>query len=123
MDRERVTGGSLIMILLFSSFRSLPFNGFVFGMACPGRLNPQDIYTMSRSLNFSDWLLLNYLASNLDPSAFRSLFADIAGEIRSRTSSSCLSMEQEENSENETLEQGPTEGHLMRILTKPNKQE
>lgn len=79
---------------------------------------------MSRSLNYSNWLLLNYLASNIDPSAFRTLFADIAGEIRSRTSSSCLSMEQEENSENETLEQLPDTGHMMRILTtKPNKQE
>lgn len=92
-------------------------------MACPGRLNPHDIWIISRQLKYSDWLLLVYLATNLDPSAFRNLFADIAAEIRNRTSTSCLSMEEEENSENETLEQGPDPGQLMRILTKPNKQE
>lgn len=92
-------------------------------MSCPGRLNPHDIWIISRKLNYSDWLLLHYLASNLDPTAFRSLFADIAAEIRSRTSSSYISVEQEDNSENETLEQGPDPGHVMRILTKPSKQE
>lgn len=103
--------------------RSLPFNGFVFGMACPGRLNPQDLWVLARQLNYSDWLLLTYLASNIDPSAFRCLFAEIAADIRKRTSSSVLSMEEEENSENETLDQAmPEQGLLMTIL-KPNKQE
>lgn len=105
--------------------RSLPFNGFVFGMASPGRLNPQDLWTLARNFNYSNWLLLNYLASNLDPSVFRGLFADIATEIRTRISSSSvgLSTEEEENSENETLDQD--NGMLMKILTtnRSNKQE
>lgn len=94
-------------------------------MASPGRLNPQDLWTLARNFNYSNWLLLNYLASNLDPSVFRGLFADIATEIRTRISSSSvgLSIEEEENSENETLDQD--NGMLMKILTtnRSNKQE
>lgn len=76
-------------------------------MACPGRLNPQDIGTIARHLNYSNWLMLSYLASNMDPSVFRILFADIASEIRTRNASSCsiLDGEEKENSANETLEE------------------
>lgn len=83
------------------------------------------MWTISRQLRYSDWLFLTYLGSNIDPSAFRTLFGEIAEEIRRRTSSSCMSMAEEENSENETLDQAaPDQGHLMRIMTvKPNKQE
>lgn len=63
-------------------FRSTRFNGFVFSMACPGRLNPWDMLTVTQHSSFSDWLFLYYLAKNMEPYLFRDMLIDLANELR-----------------------------------------
>lgn len=62
--------------------RSTRFNGFVFSMACPGRLNPWDMLTVTQHSSFSDWLFLYYLAKNMEPYLFRDMLIDLANELR-----------------------------------------
>lgn len=87
-------------------------------MACPGRLSPQDIWTIAEQLSFSNWLFLYYLGSNLDPVVFRNLFGDIAAEIRLRTSSTNSAADiEEENSENEMIDLVEA-GHMLKVHKK-----
>lgn len=62
--------------------RSTRFNGFVFSMACPGRLNPWDMLTVTQHSSFSDWLFLYYLAKNMEPYLFRDMLIELANELR-----------------------------------------
>uniref|UniRef100_A0A1B0DD11 Innexin n=1 Tax=Phlebotomus papatasi TaxID=29031 RepID=A0A1B0DD11_PHLPP len=62
--------------------RSTKFNGFVFSMACPGRLHPMDMGVIKKALIFSDWLFLYYIAKNLDPPVFRELLSSLVAELR-----------------------------------------
>lgn len=90
---------------MFSS-RTLRFNGFAFAIASPGRLNPRDIKTITQNLNYSNWLFLYFLATNMDPTVFRLVFADVAQEIRNHRSTVTTETDaEEENSENEAIDQ------------------
>lgn len=51
-------------------------------MACPGRLNPWDMLTVTQHSSFSDWLFLYYLAKNMEPYLFRDMLIDLANELR-----------------------------------------
>lgn len=51
-------------------------------MACPGRLNPWDMLTVTRHSSFSDWIFLYYLAKNMEPYLFREMLIDLANELR-----------------------------------------
>lgn len=62
--------------------RSTKFNGFVFAMACPGRLNPWDMLTVTQHSSFSDWIFLYYLAKNMEPYLFRNMLIELANELR-----------------------------------------
>ncbi|XP_055677513.1 innexin inx7 [Lutzomyia longipalpis] len=62
--------------------RSTKFNGFIFSMACPGRLHPMDMAVIKKTLIFSDWLFLYYIAKNLDPPVFRELLSSLVIELR-----------------------------------------
>lgn len=65
--------------------RSTGFNGFVFSMACPGRLNPWDMLTVTQHSSFSDWIFLYYLAKNMEPYLFREMLIELANELRNDT--------------------------------------
>lgn len=51
-------------------------------MACPGRLNPWDMLTVTRHSSFSDWIFLYYLAKNMEPYLFRDMLIELANELR-----------------------------------------
>lgn len=51
-------------------------------MACPGRLNPWDMLTVTQHSSFSDWIFLYYLAKNMEPYLFREMLIDLANEMR-----------------------------------------
>lgn len=51
-------------------------------MACPGRLNPWDMLTVTQHSSFSDWLFLYYLAKNMEPYLFRDMLIELANELR-----------------------------------------
>lgn len=51
-------------------------------MACPGRLNPWDMLTVTQHSSFSDWIFLYYLAKNMEPYLFRDMLIDLANELR-----------------------------------------
>lgn len=51
-------------------------------MACPGRLNPWDMLTVTRHSSFSDWIFLYYLAKNMEPYLFREMLIELANEMR-----------------------------------------
>lgn len=57
------------------------FNGYVFSMASPGRLNQWDMLVVMRQLCYSDWLFLLYLAKNMEPYLFRELLTTLSDEI------------------------------------------
>lgn len=56
----------------------------VFANACPGKLNPWTMMTVSRHCSFTDWLFLVYLAKNLDGVVFREIFLGIAEELEEK---------------------------------------
>lgn len=70
------------MLTLVLHSRSTRFNGFVFAMACPGRLNPWDMLTVTQHSSFSDWIFLYYLAKNMEPYLFRNMLIELANELR-----------------------------------------
>lgn len=70
------------MLTLVLHSRSTKFNGFVFSMACPGRLNPWDMLTVTQHSSFSDWIFLYYLAKNMEPYLFRNMLIELANELR-----------------------------------------
>lgn len=51
-------------------------------MACPGRLNPWDMLTVTQHSSFSDWIFLYYLAKNMEPYLFRNMLIELANELR-----------------------------------------
>lgn len=67
-------------------------------MACPGRLNPWDMLTVTRHSSFSDWIFLYYLAKNMEPYLFRDMLIELANELRE--SEEDLSVFDESSSEN-----------------------
>lgn len=56
----------------------------VFASACPGKLNPWSMLTVSRHCSFTDWLFLVYLAKNLDGMVFREMFVGLAEELEEK---------------------------------------
>lgn len=70
------------MLTMVMHSRSTRFNGFVFAMACPGRLNPWDMLTVTQHSSFSDWVFLYYLAKNMEPYLFRNMLIELANELR-----------------------------------------
>lgn len=70
------------LITIIFHARSAAFNGAVFSTVCPGRLNPWDMLTVTRTFAFSDWLFLYYLAKNMEPFLFREMLVKIANEMR-----------------------------------------
>lgn len=93
----------LITILLHS--RSSSFNGIVFSLVCPGRLNPWDMLTVTREFAFSDWLFLYYLAKNMEPYLFREVLIKIANEMRGE-----ITPDSSENEESNDEEGGDNDG-------------
>lgn len=71
-----------VLIINRTLIRSATFNGYIFAMACPGRLNPWDMLTVTRHSSFSDWIFLYYLAKNMEPYLFREMLIDLANELR-----------------------------------------
>lgn len=71
--------------------RSNAFNGFVFSMACPGKMNPWDTLVVTNEFYFSDWLFLYYLARNMEPYLFRQMLLEhIIPEIQSERASTII---------------------------------
>jgi len=70
----------IITVIMHS--RSTRFNGLVFSMVCPGRLNPWDMIEVTRHSSFSDWIFLYYLAKNMEPYLFRNMLVDLARELK-----------------------------------------
>lgn len=68
--------------------RSYRFNKLVFSIACPGKLNPWRVLTVTRHCNYTDWLFLKYLSKNMDGFMFRDLFIGLAEELAPETGSS-----------------------------------
>lgn len=83
--------------------RSNKFNGLIFSMACPGRMNPWDMLVVTKEFFFSDWLFLYYIAKNMEPYLFRELLMDIAKEIQSERNSVAPEEEEEADSDIENV--------------------
>lgn len=61
--------------------RSHKFNEIVFSNACPGKLNPWRVLTVTHYCNYTDWLFLRYLSKNMDGFVFRELFVGLAEDL------------------------------------------
>lgn len=107
-----------LITVLFHS-RSTGFNGLVFSTACPGRLNPWDMLTVTKCFAFSDWLFLYYLAKNMEPFIFREMLIKIAQELRGEETPD--ESEDEEASEEDEDEIDETH-HLMQAEEYENQQ-
>jgi len=80
------------LLTLYLHSRSNAFNGFVFSMVCPGKMNPWDMLVVTNNFYFSDWLFLFYLAKNMEAYLFRQMLLEhIIPEIQSETSSVIVS--------------------------------
>lgn len=60
----------------------------VFATACPGKLSPWSLLTVTKYCSFTDWLFLVYLAKNLDGLVFRDLFLGLADALEDTKPSS-----------------------------------
>ncbi|KAJ8947246.1 hypothetical protein NQ318_012012 [Aromia moschata] len=69
------------VMTIFLHSRSKKFNQFVFSNTCPGKLNPWNVLSVSKSCNYTDWLFLKYLAKNIDGMVFREIFIGLAEEL------------------------------------------
>ena len=58
------------------------FNELIFAYANPGRLNRCEINVITTQINFTDWMFLYFLASNLRPFIFRSVLAKLVDEFQ-----------------------------------------
>lgn len=102
------------MATLVLHSRSTRFNGFVFAMACPGRLNPWDMLTVTRHSSFSDWIFLYYLAKNMEPYLFRSMLIELANELRDAEEASAAAADAEEMSATENDKNDEVNRALLR---------
>lgn len=69
----------VLTILLHA--RSRGFNRLVFYNACPGKLNPWTVLTVSKHCSFTDWLFLVYLSKNIDGMVFKEIFLGLAEDL------------------------------------------
>ncbi|KAI4459819.1 innexin [Holotrichia oblita] len=60
--------------------RSKLFNDLVFSLWKPARLSPWMYFTVTKHLNYTEWLFLNYLSHNMDFLSFKELFMILSGD-------------------------------------------
>ncbi|KAK9744444.1 Innexin [Popillia japonica] len=60
--------------------RSKLFNDLVFSLWKPAKLSPWMYFTVTKHMNYTEWLFLNYLSHNMDAISFRELFIILSGD-------------------------------------------
>lgn len=61
--------------------KSSSFNWLIFSYACPGRINRHNIEIVTRHCNFTDWMFLYFLGSNLNSYIFNHVIEQLCDEF------------------------------------------